>query len=224
MRFDIPLAEQKIKPHQVTALHLMVGFALVATGAFIISVFFALTFKPFSWDPLPEDAVVNIHLLLLWEYIMIAVGLLILSLSFFKNKWLLKPGNNKALRRLELLLCVTLTVYSALTAAWVITAIFGLLAAAIIYSFTVESAGGKQPTVIVDDSGIKPPVMAKRRYINWAETEKVLLRHGTLTINLVDNRLYQWITTANDIDTKEFELFCSAQIEAARKNRKKYDW
>src|SRR5690606_11775758 len=105
--------------HQVTALHLMVGFALVATGAFIISVFFAMTLTPFSWQPLPEDTEVNIHALLLSEYIMIAAGLLILFLSLFKNKWLLNPGNNKTLRMLELLLCVVLTVYSAMTAAWV---------------------------------------------------------------------------------------------------------
>ena len=33
MAFQIPLAEQKVKPHQVTALHLVVGFALLAFSA-----------------------------------------------------------------------------------------------------------------------------------------------------------------------------------------------
>lgn len=224
MAFEIPLAEQKIKPHQVTALHLMMGFALVATGAFIISVFFAMMLIPFSWEPVAKGSEINVHSILLPEYIMVVAGLAILFLSFFRNKWLLKPRNNKALRRVELGFCVTLTVYSGLTGAFVITAIFGILAAAIIYSFSAENAGGQQPAVTVDEKGIRLPAIAKRRNINWAETERVLLRHGTLTINCIDNRLYQWITTANNIDGQAFEAYCTAHIEAAKQDRKKYDW
>lgn len=224
MAFEIPLAEQKIKPHQVTALHLMMGFALVATGAFIISVFFAMMLMPFSWEPVAKGSEINVHSILLPEYVMVGAGLAILFLSFFRNKWLLRPRNNKALRRVELGFCVTLTVYSGLTGAFVITAIFGILAAAIIYSFSAENAGGQQPVVTVDDNGIKLPLTAKRRNINWAETEKVLLRHGTLTINCIDNRLYQWITTVNNIDAKAFEDYCNERIEAAKEQRKNYDW
>lgn len=224
MKFEIPLAEQKIKPHQVTALHLMIGFALVATGAFIIFVFSSMMLTPFKWEPLPKDAEVNIYTTLLFEYIMLGVGMAILFISFFRNKWLMKPRNNRAIRMLELWICMTIAIFSGLMAASVIAVIFGILTFAIIYSFYAENTGSQQPTVSIDESGISLPMNVRRRHINWVETEKVILRHGTLTISCIDNRLYQWITTQNDVDTTAFESFCNAHIEAARKDRKKYDW
>lgn len=202
----------------------MIGFALIATGAFIIFVFSSMMLTPFSWQPLPKDEEVNIHTTLLFEYIMLVVGIAILFISLFRNKWLMKPRNNKVVRQLELWICITLAVYSGLMAAWVIAGMFGILSLAIIYSFYAENTRGPQPVVVIDENGINLPMNVRRRHINWAETEKVLLRHGTLTINCLDNRLYQWITTQNNIDTTAFEAFCTAHIEAAQKDRKKYDW
>lgn len=224
MTFEIPLAEQKIKPHQVTALHLMVGFALVASGAFIIFVFSSMMLLPFRWDEIAKDSPVSMHTILFPEYLMIGAGLTILFLSLFKNRWLLQPGNNKAVRVVELIFSAGIMGYSLYTGAMVLAGIFGLLSVAIVYSFFAENAGGRQPIVAVDENGIGLPMNVRRRHINWAEVEKVLLRHGTLTISCLDNRLYQWITTQNDIDITAFEAFCNAHIEAAQKDRKKYDW
>ncbi|MCB0697647.1 MAG: hypothetical protein KDC07_09800, partial [Chitinophagaceae bacterium] len=80
-----------------------------------------------------------------------------------------------------------------------------------------NSKSGNTPHVIINDEGIKPPFALKRRFINWGEVEKVLLRHGNLTINCTDNRLYQWTTQQHDTDTEIVEAFCDAQIAAARK-------
>lgn len=224
MKFEIPLAEQKIKPHQVTALHLMIGFALVASGAFILFVFSSMMLMPFSWNEIAKDSTVSMHSILWPEYIMMCIGLTILFIALFKNKWLMKPGNNKTIRIIELVLCLAIAGYSLYTDARVLAGIFGILSAALIYSFYAENAGRQQPTVSIDENGINLPMNVRRRHINWAETEKVLLRHGTLTISCLDNRLYQWITTQNNIDISNFEAFCNAQIEAAQKDRKKYDW
>lgn len=224
MAFEIPLAEQKIKPHQVTALHLMIGFALLAAGAFILFVFSSMMLMPFRWDEIAKDSTVNMHSILWPEYIMMAAGLTILFISLLKNKWLLKPGNNKIIRVVELALCAVIAGYSLYTNAMVLAGMFGILSLAIIYSFYAENTGGQQIAVVIDENGINLPMNVRRRRINWAETEKVLLRHGTLTINCLDNRLYQWITTQNNIDTTAFEAFCIAHIEAAQKDRKKYDW
>jgi hypothetical protein len=141
-----------------------------------------------------------------------------------KNKWLLRPGNNKTIRIIELVFCAAIAGYSLYTNAMVLAGMFGILSLAILYSFYAENTGGQQTAVVIDENGINLPMNVRRRHINWAETEKVLLRHGTLTINCLDNRLYQWITTQNNIDTTAFEAFCIAHIEAAQKDRKKYDW
>lgn len=224
MTFEIPLAEQKIKPHQVTALHLMAGFALVAAGAFIIFVFLTLMLIPFSWEKMARANAVNIHTILFPEYIMLATGLVILFLAFFRNKWLLKPRNNRIIRIVELVLCVVIAGYSLYNTAMVLAGIFGVLTGAIVYSFFAEQAGGQQARVVIDEGGIRLPAMVRRRHINWAEVEKLLLRHGTLTISCIDNKLYQWITTPNDTDSDTIEAFCDAHIEAAKKDRKKYEW
>lgn len=224
MTFEIPLAEQKIKPHQVTALHLMIGFALVASGAFIIFVFSSMMLLPFRWDEIAEDSTVSMHTVLFPQYLMIGTGFIILYLSLFRNKWLMQPGNNKAVRIVELIFCAAIAGYSLYTSANVLAGIFGVLSIAVVYSFFAENAGGKQPTVAIDESGIRLPMNVRRRHINWAEVEKVLLRHGTLTINCLDNKLYQWITVKNDTDITAFEAFCNAHIEASAKDRKKYDW
>lgn len=202
----------------------MAGFALVAAGAFIIFVFTGMMLMPFRWDEIAKDSSLNMHMVLLPEYLMIAAGLMILFLSLFKNKWLLRPGNNKAIRIIELVFCAAIAGYSLYTNAIVLAGMFGILSLAIIYSFYAENTGGQQTAVVIDENGINLPMNVRRRHINWAETEKVLLRHGTLTINCLDNRLYQWITTQNNIDTTVFEAFCIAHIEAAQKDRKKYDW
>ncbi|MBW7913638.1 MAG: hypothetical protein H3C54_08085 [Taibaiella sp.] len=224
MTFEIPLAEQKIKPHQVTALHLMIGFALLAAGAFIIFVFSEMALIPFTWAQLPKESAGNMHSILWPEYIMMGAGLMILFISLLKNNWLLKPGNNKIIRAVELALCAVIAGYSLYTNAMVLAGMFGILSIAIIYSFYAENTRGQQPAVVINENGINLPMNVRRRHINWAETEKVLLRHGTLTINCLDNRLYQWITTQNNVDTTTFEAFCIAHIEAAQKDRKKYDW
>lgn len=202
----------------------MIGFALLAAGAFIIFVFSEMALMPFTWAQLPKEGAVNMHSILWPEYIMMGTGLMILFIALLKNKWLLTPGNNKIIRVIELLLCAAIAGYSLYTNAMVLAGMFGILSLAIIYSFYAENTGGQQTAVVIDENGINLPMNVRRRHINWAETEKVLLRHGTLTINCLDNRLYQWITTQNNIDTTAFEAFCIAHIEAAQKDRKKYDW
>lgn len=223
MIFEIPLAEQRIKPHQVTALHLMTGFALIASGAFITVAFMALMIKPFSWEPITEKGDINIHSFLLPEYLLIIAGIIILFAAMFRNKWLLQPRINKAFRIIELILCAVIAGYSVFTGAYVLTGIFGILSLGIIYAFVAEAAK-RGPTIIIDDTGIKLPFTSRRRNIKWTETQKVLLRHGALTVNCVDSSLYQWMTASNDINADEFETYCTAEIEAARKHRDKDNW
>lgn len=223
MVFEVPLAEQKVKRHQVTALHLMIGFALVASAAFIIAMFFTFKIEPFTWVAIEDISKVNVHAELLPEYLLIAAGLVILFLAMFRNKWLLQTKNNKAVRGFELALCIGLSIYALITNATVMGGIFGVLAAAVVFSFFVENSGSEKSKVIFDDEGIKLPVSSRRRSLDWAEVDKVLLRYGTLTIDCIDNRLYQWMTSEHDIDSGSFEAFCSNLVTASIADRKKYD-
>lgn len=221
MAFQIPLAEQKVKPHQVTALHLVVGFALLAFSAIGFLVNNTVMTLPGAGSIEQQKATIGkfdtADMILT---AVMAISIIILFASLFRNKWLRQPHINKTFRAGELLSLSAIAVYMLVLQLQVPAALFGLLAATIIFSLFWENGKTTQLNVGVQDDGIKLPMTSRRRHINWTEIEKVLLRHGTITINCTDNRMYQWVTVKNEVDTNKFEAYCDAHIEAARKHRK----
>src|SRR5690606_17000984 len=155
--------------------------------------------------------------------ITMGLSIVILFAALFRNKWLRKPSINKVFRIGELLILAAAAIYLLTLNLTVPAVVFGILAATMIFSLTWETGKDTRLYVQVRDQGISLPVTSRRRSVAWLEVEKVLLRHGTITINCVDNRMYQWVTAANDINVVEFEAYCDALIQAAMKDRKK-DW
>lgn len=224
MAFEIPLAEQKVKSHQVTALHLIAGFALLAFSAIGLLVNNTVM-------TLPGSAPIEQQEITIQQFDNIDIGLsavmgisaIILFAGMFRNKWLRKPANNRIFRILELIVLAAISIFMLTKQYNVPAALFGLLAATIVFSLFWESGKKTNTSVLFTDSGTKLPVTSRRRHLNWHEIEQVLLRHGTITINCIDNRLYQWITTKHDTDVNAVEAYCNAMIEAAKKDRKA-DW
>lgn len=224
MKFEIPLAEQKVKPHQVTALHLVTGFALLALSALGLLVNNTIM-------TLPGSAPIDIQKVSIQEFdsvdtalsVIMAISILILGAAMFRNKWLRRPGINKIFRVIELLIITTISIYLLSLQLNVPAALFGLLAATIVFSLFWEGSNNKNITIIFSEEGIRLPITSRRRSISWDEAEKVILRHGTVTINCTDNRMYQWVTAQQDTDPAAFEAFCYAMIETKRKDRKN-DW
>lgn len=220
MAFEIQLAEQKVKSHQVTALHLIAGFALLAFSAIGLLVNNTVMTLPGS-APIEQQEITiqqfdNIDTGL---SIVMAISAVILFAGMFRNKWLRKPANNRIFRIIELIVLAAISIFMLTKQYNVPAALFGLLAATIVFSLFWESGKKTNTSVLFTDSGIKLPVTSRRRQINWTEVEKVLLRHGNVTINCVDNRLYQWVVAGQHADVTAFEAYCHAQIEAARKSR-----
>lgn len=224
MAFQVPLTEQKVKPHQVTALHLVAGFALLALAA--IGLLVNNTVMTLPGAGTIEEQKVTIEkfdTLDIGLSITMGLSIVILFAALFRNKWLRKPSINKVFRIGELLILAAAAVYLLTLNLTVPAVVFGILAATMIFSLTWETGKDTRLYVQVRDQGISLPVTSRRRSVAWLEVEKVLLRHGTITINCVDNRMYQWVTAANDINVEEFEAYCDALIQAAMKDRKK-DW
>lgn len=224
MAFQVPLTEQKVKPHQVTALHLVAGFALLALAA--IGLLVNNTVMTLPGAGTIEEQKVTIEkfdTLDIGLSITMALSIIILFAALFRNKWLRKPSVNKVFRIGELLILAAAAIYLLTLNLTVPAVVFGILAATMIFSLTWETGKDTRLYVQVRDQGISLPVTSRRRSVAWLEVEKVLLRHGTITINCVDNRMYQWVTAANDINVDEFEAYCDALIQAAMKDRKK-DW
>lgn len=222
MTFDIPLAEQKVKPHQVTALHLVAGFALLGASAlaFLLN---NLTLPGINGKPIhfgsPAFGWVD-------GFIAVAIilSLVIIISALFRNKWLRSAKVNMAFRLIELLAAVVAAIYLLSIELNTPAAIFGVLAATIAYSLFLENSNAKSLFVTINEQGIKLPFASRRRNLNWVEVDQVLLRHGNLTINCANNRMYQWTAGQHDIDIETFEAFCNALIEAGKKKRVTDDW
>lgn len=196
MVFELPLSEGKVKPHQVTALHLLAGLAITGAGAMFY------LFYPASK---------------LWSLPLLIAGIGLLLVVMFRNKWLTKPATNRIVRIAELMVMLCLASYSAIH-SWTPPAVmFGILSATILFALFWEQSSSNSLTVKIDNSGIKLPLTSRKRFIAWQEVEHVILKFGTLTINCYDNRLFQWTIAATVIDKEAFESFCNTRIQEAKK-------
>ncbi|XZF16620.1 hypothetical protein ACTHGU_10830 [Chitinophagaceae bacterium MMS25-I14] len=214
MTFELPLVEEKIKPHQVTALHVIVGFALCGAGA--LSYLFELYSKFWTTTVFGSGIVPATILLLL--------GLAVLYVSFFRNKWLQQPGNTRTFRFAELVLSLSIAIFALLHQRWVPAGVFGLISAAVIFSIFWEKNSRQALVIQVDKQGIRLPVISRKRSIHWPDVNAVLLRYGTLTIDCTDNSLYQWNIRQVNFDREDFEIFCLDLIEEGKTKRDKNDW
>lgn len=201
MTFELLLADGKVKPQQITALHLMAAFALLGTG----SVFY------FFYSPME-----------LWGLTLLVAGLALVSVTIVKNKWVMKPEVNRVLRIFELMACLCLASYMAINGIWVPVAMFGILSAVLVLAFVWERGSGEQ-YIYVSEEGIKLPMASRKRFIDWRDVDNVIYRYGTMTVECDGNRLYQWSIKKTRFDNAEFEKFCSKQAEANREKRTA-DW
>lgn len=203
MRYELPIVEQRVKPHQVTALHMMAALAFVGAGA-LMSLFYPPT-KNLGTG--------------LWIF-----GLLLIIVTISLNKWVLQATVNLVLRILELVILLALTIYAVLNHWSPPAVMFGVLSAAIVYAIWWEKQMQGDMKVIVDKNGIKLPATSRRKFVNWQDAEQVIIRFGVLTIDCYDNRLYQWTLGNIDINNDMFEQYCIDQIEDGKTKRDKNDW
>jgi len=203
MGYDLSLEEIKVKPHQVTTLHLMSALAFIGTGAIIY---------------------VYNYIITLWGAALLAVGVVLLLLTIFKNSWVTGKNTNTLLRIIELAIALLVGIYAA-TQHWKFpVTIFGILSASLLFGIYWERTSGGTLSIHVDDTGLKLPVTSRQRFLKWTEIEEVVMRFGTLTVNTVDNRFFQWSISNTDIDNTAFEAYCTAFIETNKSKRRNDEW
>lgn len=202
MTFQLPMEEEKIRPHQVTALHLLVALVFMGSGAIL-----AWLYEPARY----------------WGVSLLVLGFLLIITIIFKNKWL-TGGANKVFRIIELVVLLCLAGFTAVQHWKVPATMFGILSVAIMFALYWESTGDKPQYIIVDKDGVKLPLTSRKRFIGWVEIEKVMLRFGTLTIDCHNQRFFQWNLLQTNLDEEAFEAYCAEQVEAYRGKRRTDDW
>ncbi len=203
MEFQLPVSGDKVKPQQITALHLFCGLAFVGTGV-IIAVY--------NYD-IP-----------LWGGAILIAGLVLLVLAIFKNRWLTQKSTNLIFRFLELLIAGGIAALSFYEQWKFPSGIFTVLTAAILFSLYWERSAGQKVFVQVDEGGIKLPVTSRRRFVAWHDVDTAVLKYGILSINCLDNKLYQFDVSGNTVDDEDFNSFCTAQVTANIEKRKDNSW
>jgi hypothetical protein len=212
MSYTIPLDQQRVKPHQSTALHFMVAIVLFGVG--IVS---GVAFWFFAVSP----TVRQVHApLAIFGTLCFLAGIAIAAVTI---KGAHKRGLRRALRLLELILLAAGVAIFAANGMWIPAVLFGVLGATVLLALFGEG-GNAEMAVYFDESGIRRPFAVKSRQIPWHEVARVLLRHDTLTIDLSDNRLFQYRTGNHGVDTASFEVWTAEQVKTGTANKPKSDW
>ena len=203
MVYDLPVIGEKIKPHQVTALHLLSALAFTGTGALIVIYNYSIP---------------------IWGLAILIAGLVLLGITIFKNTWLTKTKANFFARIAEFVIALGIAILSFVQQWKFPMGIFGVLSAAVLFAIFWERAAGQALSIHIDDTGIMLPVTARKRFIPWVVVEEVVLRYGTLSIECLENRLHQWDIADSDIDDEIFMAYCAARVEANKGKRRNDEW
>jgi hypothetical protein len=208
MNFRLPLVEEKLKRQQVIALHLIVSFVLIASGAFAFLYQYFLTNIP----PEKRVKVIEMPFSLQWGAFILLAGFALLALIIFKNSLLMNQSKNVMFRIVELLVMVGFGAFAVINSYWMPAAIFGIVAGAIVFSLFWEGSRDNTLYIDINERGIKLPITSRRRQLSWEEINQVLFRFGILTIDCEDNRLFQWNIRETALDKEKFEQFCKEQV------------
>jgi hypothetical protein len=107
---------------------------------------------------------------------------------------------------------------------WLAAGITAVLALANAYAIFHEQKLNEILLIHIEETGILLPHNARRKQLQWSEIERVILRHGNLTIDTTDNFLYQWPFKMSPIAIDEIEAFCLAKIKDGMSKRLSNDW
>jgi hypothetical protein len=210
MQFSVPLKEPRVKPHQVLALHLMAAVAFLMVGILL-------------WGVSGYIKSGHNNLKLYGGFLAI-LGFLTTVCILFRSKLFFNPAFNRVFRIIEFLVAAAISLGAATEKLYVPSVMFGIISATALFALYWESTKHKTLHIQVGTEGITLPASARNKLISWPDTEKVILRYGTLTIDCLDNRLYQWTVADVNFDTDSFEAFCNAQIESGKSARDTNNW
>ena len=137
---------------------------------------------------------------------------------------MVQPNVNRVFRILEALTISYLIYFTADKRAWPPMVMYSVLLAAVLFALFWENAGGNRLFIRIDPDGIRLPLSARKRSLEWREVENILLRYGTLTIDCENNQMFQWTVRSTTFDNEIFEAFCVSKIEEGRTKRETNDW
>lgn len=216
MEYKIEIQGQRYKPHQAVSLHLITAFTLLGLGAFTLLLGQADWVRTLFSRAVVSPVWIGSSLML--------YAFLVLYFLFFWRSLVLSSAGSRLLRLFHLVFALAAALLFLWSKWWLAASVGGILVPANILAIVVERKARQALFVVFRADKILLPPTARRNELAWHEVQRVLLRHGTLTIDCVNNVLYQWTIRYKASDADEFEAFCAAQIHGAEHRRINDDW
>lgn len=155
--------------------------------------------------------------------IYVVLGLLFLIITITLRKKINDNNTfNSLLRLIEVGLFLPILIYS-LYRGWYLPAIYGGLGiASTIFAWYLENNKEQPNYVILSENGVQLSRFMRNSFVPWHEINRLIIRHGNITIDCRNNKLYQYtIHNYSDVINKEnIEVFALQMIV---KNKDKYD-
>lgn len=203
--FRITTRQNRIKRNQVTALHLMIGFLLFMMGLVTWSV--PLTMKTARFAFLDVVGIL---------YSVFGFCLVVVSV-FFNKRVIQKSRWNQLLRVIEILVLLSILIYTVIQKWYLPVAYSSAALLVIVFAFWWERNAGQESIIQINKGGIAIPKFLGKTFLKWQQVSHIVLRHSVLTIDCLDNRLYQLSITKVEPEAtsmEKFESFCSEMIQA----------
>jgi hypothetical protein len=213
MNYIIEVSDTRKHKNQGISLHLITGFGLIGLGAFTFLMGNSDWVKTIFHDTIISNIVLAI--------ICLGYGFITLFFTFFKGYWLKK---NNQIRIGHFAIASLLCLLFLASQWWLAAAISGLIALSNLYAFFIQKKMLEPLIVSITEDCIHLPYTSRRKQLSWPEVERLIINHGNITIDSVDNFLFQWPLKNKEENAAEIEAFCTAKILSNIKNRQSRDW
>jgi hypothetical protein len=204
MQFELRLTDSEAGPsRRLTSLHLMLAFVLCGIGVNgLVLYWFRAQLQHFPQDYQPFA---------LFGIVSFLAGLAIFGMFLFNRRWLMKGRRSLMLRIAEIALllvsCVLFFQIGQRVPGFVFGVMTALVSAAAVWEFMLPKA----QIILINETGIRIPKGGLSKSYNWVNIERVILRHGILSIELDGNKLLQCPVIPAGVDVAALEAFCLEQ-------------
>lgn len=204
--YEIPIQNQLLKTNQITAMHMMVAIIFIILGAITSSV--------------PKDIVASYDIYInIYGYIILSLGIIIIILSIFFNKKIIQSKYNSILRYIEVIVLISILIYTFINSWYLPFTYATTTLLGVIFAIIWEHHGKKEHVIKIEEDGLYIPKFLRNQKLNWHEIERLMIKHGLVTIDCRNNKLYQFQLNDNNIK-EEVSTYAQQKIE---ENESKYD-
>lgn len=196
--FEVKIFHKILKNNQVTAMHIMVAIIFIILGTITSSI--------------PQSVVNKYDIYIkIYGFILLALGIAISILTIFFNKKIIQSKFNSIIRYVEVFVLLSIIIYTLfyqwyLPFAYAFTSLLG-----VVFAILWEKHGKKDHTILVKEDGVHIPRFMRHQTIPWKNIQRLILRHGLITIDTRSNKLVQHLVL-NKEELEGIEEYATQKI------------